>query len=368
MGDAEKAAWERGARRGLAGCRRIVVKIGSKTLALADDAFERIAGDIARVIGARGRHAVVVSSGAIAMGMQHLGMKGRPRKMAGLQAAAATGQTLLMQRWGAAFSRHGIVVAQVLLTHADLSQRARANNARNALDKLRDLGAVPIINENDAVAVDEIRFGDNDALAAMVTPLCDGDLLLLLSDVEGLLDEHGTRVSALKAVDDAAFALVRPGASPVGTGGMRSKLEAARRATLAGAHAVIAGAHIPGVLGRVVAGEDVGTLVVAMERALSNRKHWIAYTLRPLGAAIVDRGAADAIRAHNTSVLCIGVLGIRGRFVPGDAISIVSSDGEEIARGLTRLSAVDAARLAGDKTNKQHPLLVHRDDLVLLGG
>jgi glutamate 5-kinase len=355
-------AWAKNARRALGGCRRVVVKIGSKTLATEDAPFRRIAKSIAKIMnsGAGGRsrrRVVLVSSGAIALGMQHLGMKGRPRKMAGL----------LMQRWGNAFSKHRLAVAQVLLSHADLANRVRANNARDAVTQLLDLGVVPIINENDAVAVDEIRFGDNDALAAMVTPLCDGDLLVLLSDVEGLLAPDGTRVSALPSVDDEAFAMVRSGASPVGTGGMRSKLEAARRATLAGAHVVIAGAQQPRVLERVLAGDDVGTLVVAVARALSNRKHWIAYTLRPLGAAIVDGGAADAIRRRNTSVLCVGVLGVRGRFAPGDAISIVAPDGEEIARGLSRLSSSDAARLAGEKNGAASTMLVHRDDLVLLG-
>lgn len=350
------------ARRAVAACKRVVLKIGSKSLS-DESAFARIAADVKKALSAKGKRSVViVSSGAIALGMHHLSMKARPKHMAGLQAAAAAGQSLLMQRWGDAFGKRA--VAQVLLTHADLSNRARANNARAAVTKLLDLHVVPIINENDAVAVDEIRFGDNDALAAMVTPLCDGDLLLLLSDVEGVLDADDRRIPYLPQIDDDAFALVRPGTTEVGTGGMQSKLEAARIGALAGANVVIAGAEERDVLSRTLKGKDVGTLIPAVSRALSNRKHWIAYTLRAVGAAIIDPGAAHAIIKRKTSVLCVGVVGVRGQFAPGDAISLVAADGHEIARGLARVSSADAARLAGDKSASE--LLVHRDDLVLL--
>ena len=359
------------ARRALTTSRRVVVKIGSRALAASGDIFDRIADEV-RLVSKRNkrrvkRSVVIVSSGAIALGIDHLEMKGRPRAMAGLQAAAATGQSLLMQRWGDAFAKHRIPVAQVLLTHADLASRGRANNARAAITRLLELGVVPVINENDAVAVDEIRCGDNDALASMVTPLCDGDLLLLLSDVPGLLDGRRERVPYLPHVDDEALGLVRRTRSTVSSGGMGSKLESARRAALAGANVVIAHTSEPSVLRRVLAGKDVGTLVPAVARRLSTRKHWIAYTLRAVGAAIVDAGAAQAVRTRGTSVLCVGVVGVRGRFVPGDAISLVTSEGEEIARGLTRMSAADAARLAGD-TSGSSELLIHRDALVLLPG
>ncbi len=368
------------ARRALAGCRRVVVKIGSRSLARGghrsrgeDSAFEHLANNIQRLLTRApqrrrrkpkgpGRTVVLVSSGAIALGLVHMGRGRRPREMATLQAAAATGQSLLMQRYGDAFGEHDILVAQVLLSHADLANRTRANNARAALTKLLELGVLPIINENDAVAVDEIRFGDNDELAAMVTPLCDADMLVLLSDVEGLLDKRGQRVPFVERVDEATLALVTPEGSGVGRGGMFSKLEAARRATLAGAHVVIASAAEPNVLERLVAGEDIGTLLPAASKRLTTRKHWIAYTLRPQGAAIVDEGAAEAIRERGRSVLSVGVLGVRGRFVKGDPIAIVTHDGHEIARGLARLSATDAARLAGAESE----ILVHRNDLVIL--
>ncbi|MEO1513136.1 MAG: glutamate 5-kinase, partial [Planctomycetota bacterium] len=282
-------------RRRLAGRRRVVVKIGSAVLAERPETIAELATDIVETMGGkRGRKVVLVSSGAIAIGMTRLGMARRPRAMPALQAAAAAGQGDLIQRWGEAFARHGCVAAQVLLSHADLSSRTRANNARATLTKLLELGAIPVINENDAVAVDEIKFGDNDELAAMVTPLCDGDLLVLLSDVDGVLDHEGHRVPHASDVD-ALVPFVRAGKSRVGSGGMGSKLESARRGTLAGADVVIASAREPQVLSRLVAGEDLGTLITARERRLSGRKHWIAYTLRPRGAALVDEGAAVAI-------------------------------------------------------------------------
>src|SRR5439155_594008 len=198
------------------------------------------------------------------LGVAKLGLKSRPKDMARLQAAAAAGQSVLMQRYEDAFGKRNLPVAQVLLTHADLADRARTNNARSALAALLEAGVVPIINENDAVAVDEIRFGDNDQLAAMVTPLCEADLLLLLSDVDGLLDGAGARVPFVRSVAREARPLARASTSSVGTGGMASKVEAARRATLGGCHVVIAAAREPGVIGRVLAGEDVGTLFAAV--------------------------------------------------------------------------------------------------------
>jgi glutamate 5-kinase len=372
-------------RASLARCQRIVVKIGSRTLAQDEGVFDRLADDIVAAAQTpkpprrKHRQVVLVSSGAIALGLEPLGLERRPRKMASLQAAAAAGQNRLMMRWSEAFERHGRSVAQVLLTHADLANRTRANNARAAIAKLLDLGVVPIINENDAVAVDEIRFGDNDALAAMVAPLCEADLLVLLSDVDGLLDEQGERVAFAPQVSDTLFAMVNDATNAVGTGGMRSKLEAARRATLAGAHVAIAAAEEPGALGRLLAGLDQGSLFSAVSHRLKSRKHWIAYTLRPTGTAVLDDGAVAAVVRHNKSVLCVGVRGVRGGFVPGDAITLVDARGKAIARGLTRLSAGDAARLAGrsDDTLPGHAdhrsapaegsdVLIHRDDLVVL--
>src|SRR5580693_3330925 len=283
--------------------RRVVVKIGSRTLAGDGAVYHRLAAAIA---GAQkeGRAAVVVSSGAIALGTKRLGYRARPKEMARLQAAAAAGQSVLMRAYEEAFGARGITVAQVLLTHADLADRVRANNARAALSALLDAGAVPVLNENDSVAVEEINFGDNDQLSAMVTPLVDADLLILLSDVPGLLDADGERVKIVRDVEREATPLVRasavgegkaPGA--VGRGGMASKIEAARRATLAGANVVVADARAEGIIEAVLAGEDAGTLFVAAAKRLSAKKHWIAFTLRPRGDVVLDRGAADAVRA-----------------------------------------------------------------------
>jgi glutamate 5-kinase len=359
---------EPGAREKLRRARRVVIKIGSKSL--AGDAWDRLALDVSAVrADARGvaRSLVVVSSGAIALGVTKLGLKARPKDMAWLQAAAAAGQSVLMQRYEDAFGKLGMCVAQVLLTHADLADRARTNNARNAIAALIEAGAIPIINENDAVAVDEIKFGDNDQLASMVAPLCEADVLLLLSDVEGLLDNDGRRVPFVRDVAREARPLAGVSTSGVGTGGMASKVEAARRATIAGVTVLIAGAREPSIVRRALDGDDVGTLFAAYPQRLSARKHWIAYTLRPRGALIVDRGAADAIRTKNRSVLSVGVLGARGTFSPGDAVTILDPDGTEIARGLARVSVSDAARLAGRRGDDEgDEVVVHKDDLVIL--
>jgi len=372
------------ARSPLTRARRVVVKIGSRTLAGDRGVFARLATSIA----ARPDAAfVVVSSGAIALGMKKLGYRARPKEMARLQAAAAAGQSLLMRAYEEAFEAQDLAVAQVLLTHADLADRARANNARAALGALIDAGAVPILNENDSVAVDEIKFGDNDQLAAMVAPLVDADLVVLLSDVEGLLDAGGRRIAIVRDVAKEALPYVRtagPGGSPgtdsrrssrgtIGSGGMASKVEAARRATLAGANVVVADARTPGILDAVLAGDDVGTLFVGARERMSAKKYWIAFTLRPRGEMVLDRGAAEAVRAKGKSVLSVGVLGVRGDFRAGDAVRVIDVEGKEIARGLARCGAGDAAIVAGKARSELPPelaelaVVVHADELVVGG-
>ena len=354
---------ERDFRHQLARSRMVIVKVGSKSL--AGDAWSRLAAEVAALHAGK-RRVVIVSSGAIALGMGRLGLRARPKDMAWLQAAAAAGQSVLMQKWEAAFEPLGLTAAQVLLTHADLADRTRTNNARNALAALLEAGAVPIVNENDAVSVEEIKFGDNDQLASMIVPIVQADLLLLLSDVDGLLDRNGKRVSFVASVASETRALAGESKSGVGTGGMTSKLEAARRATLAGASVVIAPAREPSVVTRVVEGADIGTLFPAARLRMSARKHWIAFTLRPRGALVLDRGAAEAVK-KNRSVLGVGVLGVRGTFQRGDSVSLFDLDGRELARGLARLSAGDAARECGRRTSENDPEeIVHRDDLVLL--
>jgi glutamate 5-kinase len=358
-------------RTELSQARRIVVKIGSRMLASDPEMIPRLAGDVAELRAAK-RSVVIVTSGAIAIGCHRLGYGSRPKETARLQAAAAAGQSVLMRRYDEAFATLGVTTAQVLLTHADLADRERLNNARGALAALLDAGAVPIVNENDTVSTEEIYFGDNDQLAAMVAPLVSAELLVLLTDVDGVLDPSGARISVM-ASDDSAKVL--PSAAVrMGSGGIESKIDAARKACRAGASVVIAPAAISGILGMIVRGDDVGTLFPCVEAPLRARQHWIAYTLRPRGTLVIDAGATTAIRSGKASLLPIGVIGVRGEFEAGDAVRIAAPDGSEIGRGLTRLGALDAARAAGKKgreleavlgSGTAETVLVHKDDLVV---
>jgi glutamate 5-kinase len=349
--------------------RRIVVKIGSRALAEDANAQNRLAADIAG-LAREGRTFVLVSSGAIAIGMKRLGYRKRSREMARLQAAAAAGQTELMRRYDEVFSRHGLVAAQVLLTHADLADRERLNNARAAFAELLDAGAIPVVNENDTVSTEEIRFGDNDQLSAMVTPLVGADLLVLLTDVAGVLDDQGHRIPVMSAETTVgAFSST----SDVGTGGIRSKIDAAWKAAHAGAAAIIAPANQAGVLRSLLAGADLGTLFPPAVSALRARKHWIAYTLRPRGAVLLDPGAVRAVEGGRSSVLPVGVLGVRGVFAAGDAVRLLDVAGREVGRGLTRLGSLDVARAAGlprkelaELFGDEDVVVVPRDDLVVV--
>lgn len=354
------------ARQALKRARRVVVKIGSKTLASDPTFYRRLADELAPLRSSR-RGFVIVSSGAVALGMAKLGLRSRPKDMALIQASAAAGQSVLMQRYEEHFGAAGMAVAQVLLTHADLADRARANNARAALAALLEAGVVPVINENDTVAVDEIRFGDNDQLASMVVPLVDADLLLLLSDVPGLLDGQKQRVPIVRDIEREARPLAGASASGVGTGGMASKVEAARRATFAGAYVVVADAREPGIVSSVCRGDDVGTVFVATPRRLSARRHWVAFTLRPRGALVLDAGAAEAVGGRGKSLLAVGVTGVRGDFRANDSVSLVDPSGREIGRGLSRYPASEACRYAGRRQDDEGEdvVLVHRDDLVV---
>lgn len=366
------------ARPELKEARRVVVKIGSALLAGSDDPFVSYAAQIAALRG-RGVSVVLVSSGAIALGFPSLGLSQRPKDLAGLQASAAAGQSKLMWRWGEAFQAHGLHVAQILLTHADLRDRRRYLNARQAFTRLLDCGVVPIVNENDTVAVDEIKLGDNDTLAAQVCGLCDAQVVVLLTGAPGLytadpsLDATAVRVPIVEVLDDAVRKLAGAAAN-LGTGGMVTKLEAAAQAQTHGASTVIAPGRLADVVARVFDGDDVGTLIraPAVDRS-SARKRWIGTALRPKGTVLVDEGAERALR-KNASLLFAGVCAVEGTFAPGDAVHIARiDDGTPFARGLTRLSSADARAVAGRKTADAHALvdalpdeLVHRDDLVLL--
>lgn len=350
----------------------MIVKVGSHALAENDELIAILAEEIS-ALSEGGRSFVLVSSGAVALGWGVLGYHERPKEIVRLQAAAAAGQSLLMGRYREAFADHGKTVAQVLMTHLDLSKRQSLNNARGALGELLDAGVIPIVNENDTVSTAEIRFSDNDQLTSMVAPLIGADLVVLLTNVEGVLDADGQRISVFE--DGEAVHEHHSLVAVHGTGGISGKVTAARKACRCGAFAVVAQAGEKNILRRILGGEDVGTLFSPSGSAMRARKHWIAYTLRPRGTVVVDAGAEVALRSGSKSLLPIGVIGVRGKFDPGDAVRITGLDGVDMARGLSRLSSSEISRTAGicrdttegvDERNERSWVVVHKDDLVLM--
>jgi glutamate 5-kinase len=363
-------------RAALTAARRVVVKIGSRLL--AENADGRVHALVDDVVAAhkRGVRCVLVSSGAIALGVGRLGLGERPTTIPHLQAIAAVGQGHLMQHYDRAFAAHGMAAGQVLLTHQDLGERENFLNARHALAALLEYGAVPIINENDAVSVEEIKSGDNDQLSGLVTNLVEAEALVILTDVAGLLDKNSAVVPEITDIDGQAVPLVTSATSGVGRGGMSSKLHAARVAARFGVPTVVAPGREPQVLTRVLAGEVLGTLFVPPPRtqALGARKHWIAYALKSAGTLVVDDGARRALIEGKRSLLPSGIREVRGTFGVGDAVGVVGSDDREFARGLAGYSAADLTRIAGRKTAdiasvlgyKYYDEVIHRDDLVIL--
>jgi glutamate 5-kinase len=364
---------------------RIVVKVGSGVLtggaARVDiDHMAHLAEEIGRIrAGDLRRDVVLVSSGAVATGLERLGYAVRKPGLAAKQAAAAVGQPHLMGRWERAFAPSKIAVAQVLLTHADLASRRRFLNARHTFNELLAEDVLPIVNENDTVSVEEIQFGDNDRLAALVTSVVEADLLVLLTDVDGLFDRDpkqpgAERVALVENVSEDTLRAAGGAGSAVGTGGMRSKVDAARTAALSGVPTIIANGRTRGSLTRVFAAEDVGTLFLPRPSPLPLRKHWIAYTLKPLGALVVDAGASRALRSGGKSLLPAGIVEVQGEFDVGDPVSVVGTDGREIARGLASYGARELERIRGLASTEIERVLgyryddeaIHRDDLVLL--
>ncbi|MEE9253589.1 MAG: glutamate 5-kinase [Pseudomonadales bacterium] len=364
--------------------RRWVVKIGSSLLTDTGRGIdrERIARWAAGMAELKrtGHDVVLVSSGAIAEGISRLDLATRPQSVSELQAAAAVGQMGLIEAWERAFQQHGLHTALVLLTHEDLSDRSRYLNARSTLRTLLRLGVVPVVNENDTVTTDEIRFGDNDTLGALVANLVEADGLVLLTDREGLherdpaLDANARLVRCARA-DDTALDLMA-GTSPgdLGRGGMLTKLRGARMAARAGALTLIADGTEPDVLQRLVRGEELGTLLVADQPRLDARKQWIAGQLQTRGALILDAGAVDVLINHGRSLLPVGVSGTRGEFSRGDVVVCEDEEGREIARGLVNYSAPETLRIIGEPSHRigeilgyqGEPELVHRDNLVLV--
>ncbi|HET7502098.1 MAG TPA: glutamate 5-kinase [Kofleriaceae bacterium] len=363
-------------RARLTAARRVVVKIGSRLLADSPAGRPAAIADQIAVLRRSGIEVLVVSSGAIALGVRRLRLPGRPHDLPGLQAAAAVGQSRLMQHWEHAFAVHDVSIGQVLLTHDDLGDRRRFLSARLTLRALLDHGVVPIINENDTVATEEIKFGDNDQLAGLVVNLIGADALVMLTDVEGVRDASGVRIPIVHDIDREAAPVAGGSASGVGSGGMASKVSSARIVTRTGVPAVVASGREPDVLPRVLAGADLGTLFVPGPDVLSARKHWIAYGARPAGRVVVDDGAAHALRDHGRSLLPAGVVAVEGEFDLGDTVSVVvaGTPGVELARGLAAYPAADLRKISGLQSAAIEATLgyksideaIHRDDLVIL--
>lgn len=366
--------------------RRIVVKVGSSLVTnegcgLDTAAIELWAGQIAALQKA-GKQIILVSSGAVAEGVVRLGWNRRPKRVSQLQAAAAVGQMGLVQAYETNFSRHGIKTAQVLLTHADLSNRERYLNARETLTELLNLGVVPVINENDTVVTDEIKVGDNDTLGALVTNLVEADVLVILTDQKGLYTADPRRDPAAVFVDDATAgdpaleAMAGGAASELSKGGMLTKILAAKRAQRSGADTVIASGREPDVLLRLAAGERIGTQLNAVYEPLHARQKWIVDQLRPQGMLHLDAGAADSLRRRKTSLLPVGIKSVTGDFVRGELVGCIAPDGSEIARGLVNYSSAELRLIMGLHTEEiaavlgfeNQPEAVHRDNLVMLAG
>jgi glutamate 5-kinase len=364
--------------------RTWVVKVGTSVLTTPGGALDLArVGHLAEqisVVADTGRRVALVSSGAVGAGLGQLGLSRRPENLSQLQAAAAIGQSYLIRAYDEGFRRHGRHAAQLLLTHEDFDSRPRYLNMRNTLSALFEWNAVPVINENDTISVDEIRFGDNDRLAAMVANLLQAPLLLVvLSVVDGLyrsdpgLGGTGEVVPLVTDLDDATLGLAGGSTSALGTGGMRSKLQAARLVTHAGGSAIIASGLRDGPLTRILAGEPVGTLFLAKGRAQGARRRWIGLTARPRGHFVVDAGARRALETGTKSLLAIGVLEVVGDFEKGDVVGIHDPSGQEFARGLTNYATPEARQIRGLRTEQAREALgavpyvevVHRDNLVL---
>jgi len=368
----------------IADARRLVVKVGSSLVTndgrgLDQAAIARWAAQIA-ALRAAGKEVVLVSSGAIAEGMQRLGWAKRPKEIHELQAAAAVGQMGLAQVYESEFARHSIRTAQVLLTHGDLADRERYLNARSTLLTLLSLGVVPIINENDTVVTDEIKFGDNDTLGALVTNLIEGDALIILTDQRGLYTADPRKDPDARFVDEAQAGtpdleqMAGGAGSNIGKGGMLTKILAAKRAAKSGAHTIIASGREPDVLARLANGEAIGTQLRAPTGRMAARKQWMIDHLQLRGRVVLDAGAVEKLTAGGKSLLPIGVTEVQGEFARGEVISCVDTAGREVARGLTNYSSAEARLIARRASSEIESVLgyvsaaelVHRDNLVLL--
>jgi len=366
----------------LAPVRRIVIKVGSAVLSdakgLRANVIDHLANQIESVLRS-GRQVVLVTSGAIAAGRVRLGRHGA--SIAERQAAAATGQIELMRQWAKAFDIRGRTIAQLLLTHQDVAERPRRLNALHTIRALMAADVLPVVNENDTVAVEEIRMGDNDVLSSLVAGLIQAELLIILSDVAGVLTgDPRKRADArlIPLITDAEgemHGLVADTAGPLGSGGMATKLQAARQAARAGISVIIAPGREPdAIVAAIDPAREIGTLIVPTPKRLRGRKHWIAFALRPAGALAVDRGAAEALRSKGRSLLASGIREVRGNFLSGDCVSLLDNEDVEFGRGLVNYPAADVLRVKGRRSAEIARVLgykladeiVHRDNFVLL--
>jgi glutamate 5-kinase len=364
--------------------KRCIIKIGSAMLTangrgLDAQAIAHWVEQVVQLLN-QGVNPILVSSGAVAEGMKRLGWKQRPHALHELQAAAAVGQMGLVQAYESQFQRHGIHTAQVLLTHDDLSDRRRYINARSTINSLLGLDVVPVINENDTVATEEIKFGDNDSLAALVANLAVADLLILLTDQQGLYDKDPRHhsdaqfIEQAQANDHSLDPMVTGGAGSYGRGGMQTKLRAARLAARSGAATVIASGNVEKVIQRILAGESVGTLLLPDQEPLAARKQWLAGQLQSRGKLVLDDGAVKVLRESGRSLLPVGVTAVEGLFKRGELVSCCDPGGREIARGLVNYNAEEARKILGRPSKEietmlgyvDEPELIHRDNLVLV--
>jgi glutamate 5-kinase len=371
-------------RQQLGKSRRWVVKVGSALVTnegrgLDNEAIGAWVDQLAE-LRKRGHDLVLVSSGAVAEGVKRLGWNKRPHALYELQAAAAVGQMGLVQAYESHFQRHGLHTAQILLTHEDLSDRNRYLNARTTLRTLLNLGIVPVINENDTVATDEIRFGDNDTLAALVSNLAEADLLVILTDQQGLFNKDPRQykdaelISEGRAGDPALDTMASSTGGSLGKGGMYTKIRAAARAARSGAATIIASGRIENCLLSIAEGENVGTLLVTGEEPIAARKQWLAGQLKVQGRVQLDAGAVKVLKESGRSLLPVGVSAVEGGFNRGDLVSCIGPDGKEIARGLVNYDAEETRKIMGQPSDRieallgyvDEPELIHRDDLVLM--
>ncbi len=368
----------------LSNIKRVVIKVGSYILASPDHTLntEMIRNLVSQVAALKdkGMEIIIVSSGAIAAGIRQLGLPSVPQSMPKKQAAAAVGQSILIWEYERNFQEAGHQVAQVLLTHDDLANRHRFLNAKNTLGELLSFGVIPIINENDTVSVDEIKMGDNDLLSATVATMAQAQLLIVVSDVEGLytgdptMDEGARLLSEVEDITPEIEQAAGLPTSDVGSGGMATKVQAAKSAGLMGIPTIIVSGRQPNVIRRALEGDKVGTFFLPDKDRLAARKHWLRYTLKPKGSITVDEGAMQAITKRGKSLLPSGIVKVEGRFEYGDAVSLQGLNGKEIGRGLSNYTLDELRKIQGHHTKDIEALLgykyydevVHRDNLVLL--